>query len=237
MPSRPTTGAPGNAGRLHPRSRGGDRVVRPQRPGGPAARRRRRAPPRAGASRSGTGGPASRPASRAGCGRSLWTRRRTSPGRPRPSPGASIERLPVISATMSMTASGAWATLPNRAIIATMTNGAGSTGIAGAIGSSSRQMPAPSRPPMTMPGPEDAARAAGADRERGREDLRERQDEDHPERDGEQGLPVEAGLDEAVAGAEDARDDEADAADQEPADRGLEPARRRPGGGTRRVRP
>ena len=54
---------------------------------------------------------------------------------------------------MSMTASGAWATLPNRAIIATMTNGAGSTGIAGAIGSSSRQMPAPSMPPMNMPGP------------------------------------------------------------------------------------
>ncbi len=67
--------------------------------------------------------------------------------------GASIERLPVISATMSMTASGAWATLPKRAIIATITNGAGSAGIAGAIGSRSRQIAAPSRPPMNIPGP------------------------------------------------------------------------------------
>ncbi len=67
--------------------------------------------------------------------------------------GASIDRLPVISATISITASGAWATLPKSAIIATMTKGAGSTGIAGAIGSRRRQIPAPRRPPITMPGP------------------------------------------------------------------------------------
>ena len=67
--------------------------------------------------------------------------------------GASIERFPVISATMSMTASGAWATLPKSAIIATITNGAGLVGMAGAIGSSRRQIPAPRRPPITMPGP------------------------------------------------------------------------------------
>ena len=67
--------------------------------------------------------------------------------------GASIDRLSVISATISMTASGAWAMLPNSAIMATITNGAGSIGTAGATGSRSRHSPAPSRPPMTMPGP------------------------------------------------------------------------------------
>src|SRR4051794_30318978 len=35
----------------------------------------------------------------------------------------------------------------------TITNGAGSSGTDGAIGSSSRQIDAPSKPPMTIPGP------------------------------------------------------------------------------------
>ena len=35
----------------------------------------------------------------------------------------------------------------------TITNGAGSAGTPGAIGSRRRQIAAPSRPPMTMPGP------------------------------------------------------------------------------------
>ena len=52
-----------------------------------------------------------------------------------------------------MTASGAWATLPKSAIIATITNGAGLAGMAGANGSRRRQIPAPRRPPTTMPGP------------------------------------------------------------------------------------
>ena len=139
--------------------------------------------------------------------------------------GASIARLSVISATISITASGAWATLPNSAIIATITNGAGSNGIAGAIGSSSRQIPAPSRPPMTMPGPEDAAGAAGADRQRGRQDLGERQREDHPERDREEALAVEPGLDPAVPGAKDSGNRQPDAADDEASHRGPQLAR------------
>ena len=143
--------------------------------------------------------------------------------------GASIERLPVISATISITASGAWATLPNRAIIATITNGAGSIGMPGAIGSRRRQIAGPEHAADDHPRPEDAARAAGTDRQRRREDLRERQEQDHPERDREQGLPVEAGLDEAVARAEDAGDDERHAADEEARDRRLQPARDPPG--------
>ena len=67
--------------------------------------------------------------------------------------GASMARLSVISATMSITASGARAVLPKSAIIATMTNGEGSVGTPGAIGSRSRQIPAPSRAPMNIPGP------------------------------------------------------------------------------------
>jgi hypothetical protein len=67
--------------------------------------------------------------------------------------GASMPRLPVISATISITAMGAWAMLPKRTIMPTITNGAGSAGSPGAIGSSSRQRDAPRRPPITMPGP------------------------------------------------------------------------------------
>ena len=67
--------------------------------------------------------------------------------------GGSMPRSPVISATMSITARGAWAMLPKRAIMPTITNGAGSTGMSGATGASRRQMPAPTSPPMTMPGP------------------------------------------------------------------------------------
>ena len=67
--------------------------------------------------------------------------------------GASIARLSVISATMSITASGARAVLPNRAIMATMTNAEGSEGTPGAIGSRSRQMPAPSSAADEHPGP------------------------------------------------------------------------------------
>ena len=71
--------------------------------------------------------------------------------------GASIARLPVISATMSITASGAWATLPKSAIMATITNGAGSAGTPGAIGSSRRQIVGPEQPADDHARPEDAA--------------------------------------------------------------------------------
>src|SRR5947199_12570 len=67
--------------------------------------------------------------------------------------GASSERLPVISATISITASGAWATPPNSAIIPTTTNGAGLAGMPGRTPYPSRQNDAPSMPPITMPGP------------------------------------------------------------------------------------
>ncbi len=77
--------------------------------------------------------------------------------------------------------------------------------------------------------PEDAARTAGADRERRGEDLRERQHEDHPQWDGEQCLTVEPGLHEAVPGAQHARDDQPDTADDEAGDRRFRPAWWRPG--------
>ena len=67
--------------------------------------------------------------------------------------GGSISRLSVISATISSRARGACATLPNRATMPTITNGAGDAGRSGAIGRSRRQIAAPSRPPTTIPGP------------------------------------------------------------------------------------
>ena len=67
--------------------------------------------------------------------------------------GASSERLPVISATISITASGAWAMPPKSAIIATITKGAGVAGMPGRWPAPSRQKAAPSIPPITMPGP------------------------------------------------------------------------------------
>ena len=60
----------------------------------------------------------------------------------------------VISATMIVTASGAWATLPKQAIIATTTKTPGPSGIPGAPAKSARrQIAAPTNAPMTMPGP------------------------------------------------------------------------------------
>ena len=61
--------------------------------------------------------------------------------------------MPVISATMIMTASGAREMLPKQHIIPTMTYGAGSLPRLGTIGSSSRQTEAPRNAPITMPGP------------------------------------------------------------------------------------
>ena len=132
--------------------------------------------------------------------------------------GASMARLSVISATMSITARGAWATLPNSAIIATITNGAGSAGTAGAIGSRRRQIPAPSRPPMTMPGPKippeppepidsDVARIFANGRARIIHSGIAKQ-----------ALAIEAGLDPAVARAQHSRDHQSDAADDEASD-------------------
>jgi hypothetical protein len=66
--------------------------------------------------------------------------------------GASSCRLPVISATISITAIGACAMLPKQAIIPTTTNGAGVLGTPGRS-ASSRHAPAPRKPPITMPGP------------------------------------------------------------------------------------
>src|SRR5689334_17945188 len=64
------------------------------------------------------------------------------------------ENEPVISATMIMTANGAWATLPKQAIIATTTNTPGPSGIAGApLISADRQIAAPVNAPITTPGP------------------------------------------------------------------------------------
>ena len=132
--------------------------------------------------------------------------------------GPSIARLSVISATMSITASGAWATLPKSAIIATITNGEGSAGTAGRDGLEEAPDPGPEQAADDHPGPEDAAGAAGSDRERGREDLRERQREHDPQRQTEQRRPVEPRLDPAVARAEDAGEDERERADREARD-------------------
>ena len=93
-------------------------------------------------------------------------------------------------------------------------------------GSSSRQMPAPSMPPMNIPGPKMPPEPPEPIESEVARIFANGRIEHHPERDGEERVPVEPRLDEAVAGAEDAGDDEADAADHEPRDRRLEPARR-----------
>ena len=67
--------------------------------------------------------------------------------------GAISERLPVISATMIITASGAWAMPPKSAIMPTITKGAGLAGTCGSTPNESRQSAAPSVPPTTTPGP------------------------------------------------------------------------------------
>jgi hypothetical protein len=56
------------------------------------------------------------------------------------------------SATINITASGAWVTLPKQAIMPTTTNGAGEWATAGRS-CASRQTAAPRKPPMTIPGP------------------------------------------------------------------------------------
>ncbi|CNL96347.1 Uncharacterised protein [Mycobacterium tuberculosis] len=64
------------------------------------------------------------------------------------------ENEPVISATMIMTASGARETLPKHAIIATTTKMPGSWGTPGSsVSSPSRQIAAPTKAPITIPGP------------------------------------------------------------------------------------
>ena len=87
--------------------------------------------------------------------------------------GASNERLPVISPTMSIIARGAWAMLPKTAIIPMMTNGPGSAGKPGRSWKS-RQKRAPVIPPATIPGakmppaaPEPTVRAAAPIRRNG----------------------------------------------------------------------
>ena len=69
------------------------------------------------------------------------------------SAGARTSMDPVISATINITAMGAREMLPKQAIIPTITKAAGSWGMPGAKGSSSRQTPAPVNAPMTRPGP------------------------------------------------------------------------------------
>ena len=96
----------------------------------------------------------------------------------------------------------------------------------GTIGSNSRQTDAPMKAPMTMPGPEDAARSARSDGQPGGHDAGERQDEDDPQGQGQE-LVTEALLDPAVSGAEDLGDDQSDAADDDPADGRLHPAGQR----------
>src|SRR5271163_1262986 len=64
------------------------------------------------------------------------------------------ENEPVISATMIMIASGARATLPKHVIIPTTTKIPGSWGTPGKSASSpSRQIAAPTKAPITIPGP------------------------------------------------------------------------------------
>ncbi len=67
--------------------------------------------------------------------------------------GARTWRLPVISATMIMTASGAREMPPKTAIMPTTTYGAGVWPTPGAKGSKSLQNASPVKAPITIPGP------------------------------------------------------------------------------------
>ena len=93
------------------------------------------------------------------------------------------ENDPVISATMIITASGAWATLPKHAIMPTTTKMPGCRAPRAASTSSpSRQIAAPTNPPMTMPGPKMPPEPpVPIDKRRG-DDLGERQHQDDPQR-------------------------------------------------------
>ena len=76
--------------------------------------------------------------------------------------------------------------LPKQAIIATTTNGAGECGTAGRP-SHRRQTAAPRKPPMTMPGPKMPPDPPEPIESDGGQDLREREQQDHPEREGHDG--------------------------------------------------
>jgi hypothetical protein len=67
--------------------------------------------------------------------------------------GGRRARLPVISATMSITPRRAWEMLPKQATIPTIMKGAGLSGTDGATGCRRCHIPAPTKAPITMPGP------------------------------------------------------------------------------------
>ena len=95
--------------------------------------------------------------------------------------GTISESVPVISATISMTASGAREMLPKQAIIPTMTNGRGAVAEARHDGFEQAPDRGPDEGADHHARAEDAARTARTDREPGRRDAREGQDEHDPE--------------------------------------------------------
>ena len=103
------------------------------------------------------------------------------------------ENEPVISATMIITASGAWATLPKQAIIADDDENAWAVGNPGRTGQVGQppDRGADERADHDARA-EDAARAAGADRQRRRDDLGDRQDQHDPQRDRHQRVGADA---------------------------------------------
>jgi hypothetical protein len=131
--------------------------------------------------------------------------------------------LPVISATISIIASGARAMLPKQHIIDDHVR----RGVRSDPREDGLQQPpdggADERPDHHA-GSEDAAGSARSDRQAGREDPRERQDQHDPQRDRSQRRP-ERLLDPSVAGAHHLGYLDRDHADQRTADRGLEPPR------------
>ena len=142
--------------------------------------------------------------------------------------GASMPRLPVISATISMTARGACATPPKSAIMATMTKGAGCAGMPGANGSSSRQIDAPSRPPMTMPGPKTPPEPPEPIESEVARILANGSRRTTSQGQRQQGRAVEAGLHVAVARPQHTRDGEPQEADHEARDSRAQRAGHRP---------
>jgi len=117
--------------------------------------------------------------------------------------GAKIERLPVISATISMTANGAREMLPKQHIMPTITKGAGLCPIEGRSARTVARRGADE-------GTDDHARSEDAtgpsrtDGEPGGHDASERQDEDDPQGEGQE-LVAQALLYPPITGAEDLR--------------------------------
>jgi hypothetical protein len=123
--------------------------------------------------------------------------------------GVRMDRLPVISATMSITANGAREIPAEAGHHADDHIGGGTVAHGGEDGLEEPPHRRTQKGTDHHARPEDAPRTTRSDRESGGKDPGEGEEQDDPQRDGEQSV-AEAGLYPAVAGADDLGDGDAD---------------------------